>query len=90
MNRSTLAERDRAIVHEILAVRDKLQEILDNKTQRGRRRSQYDAELGHRPLKPEEVKAWLKHSIARLNAAVIKHEDSNPKPWEWDKFENKW
>ncbi len=83
-------QRDNEFVHEVLTARDKLAQIASGETERGRRVSQYDAEAGKRPLKPAEARELAKRIIERLNIAVNKFEDSQPKPWEWDKFENKY
>lgn len=90
MNRTTLMQRDDAFIHEVLMARGKLEEIASGQTDRGRRVSQYDMEAGKRPLKPVEARALAQRTIERLNVAINKFQDSQPKPWEWDRFENRY
>lgn len=90
LNRSTLLRRDDAFVHEVLTLRDKMDMIASGEMERGRRESQYDSKPGKRPMKMADVKAVAALAVKRINTAINEFHDSQPKPWEWDEFQNKY
>ena len=65
-----------------------LREIASGQTKRGRC-LKHTMESGNRPMKMKEAMLRASNAVVQLNAAINKFNDSQPKPWEWDRFENK-
>lgn len=86
MNQETLRQRAWEFECEVLHALEKLRMIASGEIKRGRRVSTYDAEEGNRPMRMADARAIAKLEAERLNAAVNKFRDSDPKPWEWDAY----
>jgi len=88
MDRQTLRNRDWEFEHEVLRALTVLREIASGETKRGRC-LKHTMEPGNRPMKMKEAMLKAANAQHQLNAAVNKFNDSQPKPWDWDRFENK-